>query len=207
MDGRNRRKVVHTVVLVFACMVFYWLVSGGSVVANSSGEQSAPSGVGIATDLFLYVDGVPGESIDDVHKDWIEIVSLNTVVSNSATSSQSAQGVHSGNRPQFSEFVVGKVIDKATPKLHLYCCTGKHIPNVYVELCRASGQKQTYMRYHLQDVIISSVGPNSVDRREQLELVSFRFGSIKWEYTTTDRMGKPGGTVQEGWNLVQNRGI
>ena len=32
---------------------------------------------GGAYDAFLKIDGIPGESTDDKHKDWIEILSFN----------------------------------------------------------------------------------------------------------------------------------
>jgi len=105
---------------------------------------------------------------------------------------------------------IGKVIDKAPPKLHLHWCNGKHIPEVKIEFCRAAGDKQPYYVITLKDAIISSVGHTTdATGQTQLELVSFRFGTIEWQYTPTDPTGQPdpGGAVATGWDLVMNKAM
>ena len=45
----------------------------------------------MAFDAFLKVDGIPGESTDDKHKDWIEVLSFNHGVSQPAGGSGGAR--------------------------------------------------------------------------------------------------------------------
>ncbi|MHC4460355.1 MAG: Hcp family type VI secretion system effector [Planctomycetota bacterium] len=210
MKTKHTKKVVQVGMLVLTGLVLFSLITGsGSLEATSSPSMPSgyPSAVSMATDMYLWIDGVPGESTDDRHRDWIDIVSFDSKVSTVAGGTQTSGGGSTGTRPEFAEITVGKVIDKATPKLSLHCCNGRHIPEVIIELCRAMGEKQVYMKYTLQDVIVSAVGPVTVDPSNQLEQVSFRFGRIEWEYTLTDPDGSPGGTVQEGWDLAQNRAM
>jgi type VI secretion system secreted protein Hcp len=208
MKTKHTKKVIRVALLVLAALILYSLsVGSGSVEATSSPSMPSgyPSAVNMATDMYLWIDGVPGESTDDRHEDWIEIVSFDSKVSTAASGTTSGGG--SLTRPEFSEITVGKVIDKATPKLHLHCCNGRHISQVVIEFCRAMGEKQVYMKYTLTDVIVSAVGPVTVDPTRQLEQVSFRFGRIEWEYTPTDTTGRPGAQIQEGWSLVENRSL
>jgi len=189
-------------------LVLFSLISGsGSLEATSLNPDGFPSTVNIATDMYLWIDGIDGESTDDAHRDWIEIVSFDSKVSIVEGATTSREGAYTGSRPQFSEITVGKVIDKATPLLHKHCCNGRHIPNVVIEFCRAMGEKQVYMKYTLTDVIVSAVGPVTVDPTRQLEQVSFRFARIEWEYTLTEADGRPGAPVQAGWNLAENKAM
>ena len=43
--------------------------------------------------------------------------------------------------------------------MNIYCAKGQHIPKVELELCLATGDKHTFLKYTLEDVIISSVAP------------------------------------------------
>ena len=208
MKTKHTKKVVQVGILVLTGLVLFSLITGsGSVEATSSPSMPSgyPSAVNIATDMYLWIEGVPGESTDDRHGDWIEIVSFDSKVSTAASGAIS--GGSSAPVVEFSEITVGKVIDKATPLLHQHCCSGRHIPTVVIELCRATGEKVTYVKYTLRDVIVSSVGPVTVDPTRQLEQVSFRFARIEWEYTPTDHTGRPGAQIQAGWNLAENRAM
>jgi len=164
----------------------------------------------MAFDAFLKIDGIPGESTDDKHKDWIEILSYSHGLSQPAAGARSTGGAASGERCNHQDFSIVKVLDKASPKLALYCCNGTHIKSVKLELCRATGDKQKYMEYLLSDVIVSGVRPGgSAQGGENLPLeeVSFNYGKIEWTYTETDhKTGKPKGDVKANWDLVANKG-
>jgi type VI secretion system secreted protein Hcp len=101
-------------------------------------------------------------------------------------------------------------LDKASPKLALFCCRGDHIPSVKVELCRATGDKQKYLEYRLYDTIVSSVRPAGAAKGAEtlpLEVVCFNYGKIEIIYTETDhKTGHAKGDVFATWDLVQNRG-
>src|SRR5919109_1032111 len=98
----------------------------------------------MATDTFLKIDGIPGESTDDKHKDWIEFLSYNHGMSQ-PVSAASGTGGRTSQRVNMSDFSVMKMLDKSSPHLAQACCDGRHIKEVKVELCEASGDKHTFM--------------------------------------------------------------
>jgi type VI secretion system secreted protein Hcp len=163
----------------------------------------------MAFDAFLKISDIPGESTDDKHKDWIEVLSYAHGLSQPATT-RSTAGAASGERCNHQDFSVVKVLDKASAKLALFCCNGKHIPSVKLELCRATGDKTKYMEYLMTDVIVSSVRPGGSSHGGEnlpLEEVSFNYGKIEWTYTETDHgTGKPKGDVKANWDLKANKG-
>ncbi|OHB63778.1 MAG: fimbrial protein [Planctomycetes bacterium RBG_13_60_9] len=164
----------------------------------------------MAFDSFLKIDVVPGESTDDKHKDWIEILSFSHGVSQLASGSSSSGGARSAQRCDHQDFSIVKTLDKASPKLALFCCNGEHIKKINVELCRATGDKQKYMEYVLSDVIISGVRPGGSAQGGEalpLEEVSLSYGKIEWIYTATDhKTGKAAGDVKAHWDLSLNKG-
>jgi len=164
----------------------------------------------MAFDSFLKIDVVPGESTDDKHKDWIEILSFSHGMSQPASGSSSSGGARSAERCDHQDFSIVKTLDKASPKLALHCCNGAHIKEIKLELCRATGDKQKYMEYKLTDVIVSSVRPGGSAQGGEtlpLEEVSFNYGKIEWIYTATDhKTGKPAGDVKAHWDLTANKG-
>ncbi len=164
----------------------------------------------MAFDCFLKIDGVPGESTDDKHTEWIELLSYSHGVSQMSSGSVSSGGGRSAERCDHQDFSVVKTLDKASPKLNLYCCNGTHIKLINIELCRATGDKQKYMEYILTDSIVSSVRPGGSSQGGEalpLEEVTFNYGKIEWVYTETDhKTGKPKGDVKTNWDLELNKG-
>ena len=158
-----------------------------------------------AYDCFLKVDGVPGESTDGKHQEWIELLSYSHGILQPGAGATSGGVRRSAERCDHADFSVVKTLDKASPKLALFCCNGQHIPQVVVELCRVH-DKQKYMEYRLSDVIVTSVslgGSAQGGEARPLEEVSFNYGKIEWIYMDLD--GK-GNDVMAHWDLVLNKG-
>jgi type VI secretion system secreted protein Hcp len=159
----------------------------------------------MAVDIFMKIEGADGESTDKAHDKWCELLSFSHGISQ-PTSGASGTGGRTGGRANFDNFVAVKTIDNATPDLNIKCAKGEHIPKVEVELCLATGDKHTFMKYTMEDCIVTSVVPGGTqsDETKPLETVSFAYGKIKWEYTPIDHTGKPGSTTDRTWNLETN---
>jgi len=161
----------------------------------------------MAGDCFLKIDGIPGESTDEKHKDWIELMSYSHGVSQMAGGDRSTGGAASGGRCDHQDLSIVKTLDKASPTLDLFCCNGTHIKNVVVELCRATGKKEKYMEYKMEDVIISSVSIGGGGGGIPTESVSFNYGKMTWNYIQTDHQtGAAKGNVQKYWSVIENKG-
>ena len=164
----------------------------------------------MAFDAFLKIDGVEGESSDDKHKGWIEILSYSWGVNQPSAGARSTAGAATGERVNIANFSIVHSLDAASPKAFLECCKGTHIKSVKLELCRATGDKQKYMEYAMSDVHVADVRPGGSAHSGEsvpLEEVSFNFGKIELTYTKTDpKTGKPKGDVKANWDAVANKG-
>jgi type VI secretion system secreted protein Hcp len=159
----------------------------------------------MAFDAFLKIDGIPGESTDDKHKDWIEIKSYSHGVQQSASSTASSSGGATAERVNFSDLSVAKLVDKATPKIFEACCVGKHIKEVIIEVCRSGNDKQKYLEIRMEQVLISSYSQDA-GGDFPTESVSFNPGKFKIIYSQQKRDGGGlGGNVSGGWDLTQNK--
>jgi type VI secretion system secreted protein Hcp len=159
-------------------------------------------------DMYLKIDGIPGEATDADHKDWIEIHSFNHSITQTASATSSSAGGGTTSRTNHADFVVTHLVDKASPKLYEAASSGKHINNVSIELFRAAGDKRVkYMEITLGQVVISNVAPSS-NGDFPAESVSLNYGTIKWVYTLQKRSdGSPSGSTTGGWDLTQHKTI
>ena len=113
-------------------------------------------GKALAVSAFLKVDGIPGESTDDKHKDWIEVITWSFGDSQPAATSHSAGGARSAERANMQDFKITMRTNKASPKLFGACAKGDHIKEVKLEVCRSTGDKQKFLKIKLTDAIVSS---------------------------------------------------
>ena len=210
---------------------------GGGLEPTDPSPQFMLSG---SFDCFLKIDGVPGESTDEKHKEWIELLSYSHGVSQAftlkaasggleptappgptmhtlddiyyllITGSTSSGGERTAERCEHQDFSVVKSLDKTSPILNLYCCNGTHITEVIIELCRPTEDKLRFMKYRLEDAMVTAVRPGGSAQGAEgrpLEEVSFNYKKIEWTYTETDpKTGYPMGDISTYWDLEANKG-
>ncbi len=159
-------------------------------------------------DCFLTIDGIDGESTDTNHSNAIELLSFSFGATQAVGSSVSTGGARSGERVALQDFSITKVLDKASPKIFLNCCNGTHISTVTIDVCRATGEKETYMTYEMEDVLITSYHPSGSSGGEiPIESVTFNPAKVTLTYTVTDHdTGDSSGNVTANWDQATNSG-
>ena len=150
----------------------------------------------MAVDMYLNIDGVKGETTDDKHKDWIEVVSYNHGMAMPVSSTKSSAGGASSGRTQHGDFVIAKYIDLASPKLYEAVSSGKHFGKATFEMCRAGGSQLPFLTITMEDVMISNVQQNGASPEHTR--VSFAFQGISEQFNSsrtaqTDNWGSGGG--------------
>lgn len=162
----------------------------------------------MAVDAFLKIEGIPGESLDAQFSDWIDMEDFDVGASQSASATTTSSGGASCGRARMSDLFFRKAVDKATPKLHEACCSGKHFKEVKIALNRAGADKVKYMEIALEEVIVSSVsltGNGSVDGGFPSGVVRLNYARIKMAYIQQKRSdGSGGGQVVGDWDSVAN---
>jgi len=161
----------------------------------------------MAIDVYLQIDGIKGESMDDKHKDWIECTSVNWGVSQPRSATASTGGGHTAERCEHKEVVFTKLADLASPILLQTCSAGKTIPKAKLEFMRADGQGERikYFEIELENVLIGAIMPKVEEGSIIQEQVGLKFSKIKWKYTQQKVSGGAGGNTSGGWDLATNK--
>ena len=161
----------------------------------------------MAIDVYLQIDGIKGESMDDKHKDWIECTAVKWGVSQPRSATASTGGGHTAERCEHQEIALTKLADLASPILLQTCSAGKTIPKAKLEFMRADGQgdRIKYFEIELENVLIGGVSPSVAEGSIIQETVGLKFSKIKWKYTQQKIGGGSGGNTSGGWDLAANK--
>jgi len=161
----------------------------------------------MAIDVYLQIDGIKGESMDDKHKDWIECTSVNWGVSQPRSATASTGGGHTAERCEHQEIALIKLADLASPILLQTCSAGKTIPKAKLEFMRADGQGERikYFEIELENVLIGAIKPSVAEGTIIKEEVGLKFSKVKWKYTQQKVTGGAGGNTSGGWDLATNK--
>jgi type VI secretion system secreted protein Hcp len=157
-------------------------------------------------DYFLKLDGIEGESPDSKHKGEIEILSFHWGVQQLGTSA-SGGGAGAG-RADFHDVTFTKRMDKSSPKLKLYCATGKHVPTAEFVARKAGGEQYEYLKIKFTDVLVSSytMSGNQNDIVPQ-DTFSLNFSKIEQEYKEQAADGTLKGSVKAGFSIKENKQV
>lgn len=158
-----------------------------------------------ASDYFLKIEGVEGESKDRTHGGQLELESWSFGASQ--TSSTSAGGT---GKVSFQDFHFTKKTDKSSPKLAQALVSGEHIPTIELTVRKAGDTPLEYIKIKLSDCLVSSysvTGGSTAGEDKPVESISFNFAKIEFEYTEQKADGSAGATTRMGWDLALNKKV
>jgi type VI secretion system secreted protein Hcp len=178
------------------------VMSGGSTRAENAGQSSAPSSP--ASDYFLRIDGIPGDSSDARHQGEIEVVSWSFGVELPDGGPSGSSGVRTG-KPAIQAFQFTAWQGSASPMLFLACAQNRHIREATLTARKKGGAPSDYLVIKLSDVVVTSYRTGSAD--DATDAVSLEFATIEYEYRGQKADGTLGAPVKAGWDVRQNRPI
>jgi type VI secretion system secreted protein Hcp len=145
----------------------------------------------MAPDIFAKIGTIKGESLDDKHKDEVELLSWSWGVSHSEGTGTGGGGT---GKASFADFNMTHHIDKASPVLMAACATGEHIKDATITARKAGKGQQEYLIIKMNDILITSVQPSLSDGQVGAESVSLKPAKVDLEY----RAQKPDGSLDAG---------
>ena len=135
----------------------------------------------MASDIFAKIGDIKGESLDDKHKDEIEVLSYSWGVTN-AGSMASGSGGGEG-KATFHDLSFVHNIDKASPVLMQACATGTHMKEATITHRKAGKGQHEYLVVKMNDVIITGVTHGGASGGgDHSENVSLAFAKVNVEY-------------------------
>lgn len=160
----------------------------------------------MASDYFLKLTDIEGESQDSKHKNEIDILSFRWGAEQPGTSSYGG-GAGSG-KVQIHDFYFTTATNKATPKLMLSCANGGHIASAVLTVRKAGKDQQEYLTYTMSNCIVSSfITEGNGDTVLPVDQFKLNFGKIECLYKQQSDDGTLGGSVKAGWDVKGNKAV
>ena len=145
----------------------------------------------MASDIFAKIGDIKGESLDDKHKDEIEVLSFSWGVTNAQVVSG---GGAAAGKATFHDLTIVHSLDKASPSLLKACATGTHIKDAIITHRKAGKGQQEYLIVKLNDVIITGVTHGGSTGQPISENVTLAFAKVDLQYQPQ----KPDGSLDAG---------
>jgi type VI secretion system secreted protein Hcp len=162
----------------------------------------------MAVDFFLRIDGIEGESVDDQHKNEIEILSWSWGESQTGSATGGGGGAGKINMLDMQDFHFTMQVNKASPNLMIACATGEHVSSAKLICRKAGGQQREYMTWTLTDVLVSSYqAGGSEGNTVPVEQFSLSFAKIEFEYKPQRPDGSLDSPVKVGYDLKANKKV
>jgi type VI secretion system secreted protein Hcp len=157
----------------------------------------------MAMDIFIKIGDLKGESVDDKHKDEIQVLAWSWGMSQSGTT-HAGPGGGSG-KASFQDVSFTHFIDKCSPNLMLACANGKHFSEALLTVRKAGEKPLEYLKITMTDLIITSVTTGGSGGEDRLtENVSLNFAKFKVEYTPQKKDGTGDAPITIGWDIAGN---
>jgi type VI secretion system secreted protein Hcp len=158
-----------------------------------------------ATNIYLKLDGVDGESLDTDHTAWIELESWSWGVSNPATFTKGQGG--QATQAHIAGFNIQKLCDKSSVTLFKNCTTGKHIPKATLSCLKLDGDTRVeYFKVDFTDLLVEGVNWSAAGGGHEIhESVSLVFSEFKETYKLQQDTGGGQGSVEFGYDLQSSK--
>jgi len=156
--------------------------------------------------IFVRIDGIPGDSVDECCRNWIVATSYSDGLSHPGNPSG---GVNSPQPAVFDPVQITKSLDRASPKLRQLAAPGGHIKEVTIEIRKPLGGETTVDRlvatFTLTHCIITGVSLIVNETDLPKEVVTFDFGRIKGGYILWKPDGSSAGRIDFCWDREMNK--
>jgi type VI secretion system secreted protein Hcp len=151
----------------------------------------------VASDYFLKIDNIRGDSTDLKHPNEIVVGSYIWGLNLDFTACSKAS-----QKPTFSDIRIVKQLDQASPKLAQAVATGQQIPNAVLTAVKDSPERPEYLTITLTNVVITSYSTSAASNSLPQDSFSVSFAQIKYEF----RPQKPDGSLDTPvvfcWNVT-----
>lgn len=157
--------------------------------------------------VFAKYDGFDGESKDENHDKWIDVLSIDWGIhkpGGGATGQSRRRGA-----AVVEDLTLTIEYEKAAPKLQEKCLKGEIIPLLEIEQTATyGGARATYLRYELENVMVTSYQSNASGNDEAgppTVVVANNFEKIKVTYTEYDDTGSSQGNVETEYEVEKGK--
>ena len=156
---------------------------------------------------FAKYDGIDGESKDENHDKWVDVVNIDWGIHKPGGGS-TGQSRRRG-AAVVEDLTLTMEYEKSSPKLQEKCLKGEVIPKLEIELTSTyGGSRATYLKVEMENVMITSYQTNASGNDEAgppTVVVGNNFEKIKVTYTEYDDTGASAGNVETEFEVEKGK--
>ena len=158
----------------------------------------------MAIDMFLKFEKIKGESVDETHKDTIDVLAWSWGASQSGTTHMGTGG--GSGKVAVQDLSITKWIDRSSPLLLKHVCNGEHIDQATLIVRKAGGKSPLeYVKLTMFDCIVSSLSTGGSGGEDRLtENLTLNFARFKSEYVPQKPDGSGDAAIDAAWNIAKN---
>jgi len=160
--------------------------------------------VSMATDIFLKIEGITGESQDSLHVNEIDVMSWSWKIEQSSSMLSGSGG--GAPKATVHDLVLTHQIDRSSPALMTSCLMGKHFVQAVITMRKAGGVPLPYFKITMNDVVITNVEPY-ITSGLHMETIHLSFAKVKQEYLMQDKTGGNAGVVTGAFDIKNNKQV
>ncbi len=160
----------------------------------------------MSTNMFLMLDGIAGESDDEKHPNWCEIISWGHTFTQLTNPMRTSSG-QTVEKCTHENLTFAKYVDCSSPDILKAVWGGKQINEAYIVCYRADGNNVPvlYLQVILTDVVVSSYTIGAGEGNLPQEDIGLSYSKIQYEYNEIDKLlGTATGVIVANVDLVKN---
>lgn len=158
----------------------------------------------MASEYFLKIDGIDGDSAASKHKDEIELLSWSW--GESTTGSQAFGSGGGAGKVAMRDLQFTSTVGRQSPRLLLAGANGRRIKQAVLKVDRRGGKDQTtYLQLTFSDVGVAAYETGASGDGDVVDQVALNFAKVEMELFLQDASGKQAGSVKAGWDLKGNK--
>ncbi len=153
-------------------------------------------------DIFLKLDGIDGESQDQVHKNEIQLDSYSMGVVNAG-----AGGGAGAGKAMVNDLHCTMKVNKASPNVFIACCTGRPISTATIVVRKSGGENPLeYETIKLTSVFVSSYSKAThSDGEIGIESVALTFSKVEYTYKPQTKTGAADAAITKSYDVKANK--
>jgi len=157
----------------------------------------------MAVDMFLKLDGIDGESVDDSHGKEIDLLAWSWGMSQSGTFHSGGGG--GAGKANFQDISITKYVDKASATLMAKLATGDHVAKARLTVRKAGKTPLEYIIIEMEKVMITSYSTGGSGGEDKLtENITLNFAKVKVKYVPQKEDGSGEAEVEFGFDIAAN---